>query len=477
MSAKRSQPDSYLRILLCITIVIWAFSSTAHAGSSELLDEMFDMYLNVTPGQAFETQRRGGMTFGSVVTRNRIVRPNLIAYTPPSIQGGCGGIDLYGGSFSFINKDQLNQALRSIASNALSYAFTLALEGVCPTCMQKMEKLRDWVNEINKEMKDSCRWGKTLVNATGLDEWHNSRIEAARVKEEAAGTVDDAFDFLTDFASEKSSDRKTGNPTPVNAVWEALQTGNTATWFGAFGDNELREVLMSVTGTLVKSATDATGATCVNARGDEEYCYREFPPILTVKEFIDGEPDGTVPIYRCRDGHVNCLDPMAQDRHWAGFQERVREVLFGPPPTYTGGLVFKIRDKTATLTTEEAKFIEAAPIPVYTILKNVAKYPGTALTVGQQLQAVVAGQLARVLVFEMMASVRAAFGLNQVQMSEMMRQRLRERVREFETRQSLEQRELDNTYKLMRLVAQIAQQIVQQEVVSTSDIAVAKARK
>ena len=119
MRALHGKPGLYLQIMLWMAIVIGVFSSTAHAGSSELLDEMFDMYLNVTPGQAFETQRRGGMTFGSVVTRHRIVRPNLIAYTPPSIQGGCGGIDLYGGSFSFINKDQLNQALRSIASNAL----------------------------------------------------------------------------------------------------------------------------------------------------------------------------------------------------------------------------------------------------------------------------------------------------------------------------------------------------------------------
>ncbi len=460
-----------------VIIVSWLLPGITMASSQDLLDDMFDTYVNTTPADKYETQRRGGYTFGSVVARNRIVQPNLIAFDPPSFRGGCQGIDLYGGSFSFINKDQLNQALRAIASNALSYAFTLALEGVCPTCMQKMEKLRDWVNQVNKEMKDSCRFGQMMVNATGLDQWHSSRVQSARAREESAGTVDDSFDFSFNFTSELTSDNAVGTMTSVNAVWAAMAASDTASWFGSFGDNELREVLMSVTGTLIKSPLDETNTQCLNTAGDQEYCLRELPPILTVEHFINGDDSGAVQIYECQDGYVDCLNPVPVAKNWQGLKFRVREVLFGPAPTFTGGLVFKIRNKTAVLDTTEERFIESAPIPVYTILKSVAKYPGTVLTIGEQLQEIIAGQMARNVVFEMISSVRQSFGLNNIQMSQQMRDRLKDRVAEFESRQSVEHKELDNTYKLMQLVAQISQQISQQDEMTDSQVLPNRSRK
>jgi len=117
--------------LLIVDVIAWAIAllmiilgGVVHADSQDLLDEIVEVYVNATPGQVFETQRRGGITVGSVVARSRVVRPNFISITPPSIRGGCQGMDLIGGSFSFINGEQLQQFLRSIASNALNYAFT-----------------------------------------------------------------------------------------------------------------------------------------------------------------------------------------------------------------------------------------------------------------------------------------------------------------------------------------------------------------
>lgn len=432
------------------------------ADSQGLLNDIFEVYTNTTEPQSFETQRRGGLTLGRVVTRNRIVAPNFVNFDPPSFSGGCGGIDLYGGSFSFINKEQLTQALRAIASNALSYAFTLALEGVCPTCMQKMEKLRDWVNEINKEMKDSCRWGKSLVNATGLDEWHNSRVEAAHDRRRNAGVVEDMFDAVDTFVSELASDNDVGETTPENAVWAAMQASNTGAWFGGFGDIELQEVLMSVTGTLIKAETDSGGAECINADGNGEYCFREAPPLLSVKDFIDGDLTGEIRIYNC-DEEANCLNPTPEVRDWPGLKQRVREIMFGPAPAFTGGLIFKIRDKDAVLTAEEEAFISQAPIPIYTILRSVSKYPGTVLSVGEHLQEMVAGQIARNLVLELIGAVRHSFTAEQQQMSAKMADLIEARVAEFDTRNTVAQHELRNMAAFMNLVSLASRQIAQQD--------------
>lgn len=44
---------------------------------------------------------------------------------PPSISSGCGGIDLYLGSYSFPNKDQFVQALRNFGKLPRATSFSL----------------------------------------------------------------------------------------------------------------------------------------------------------------------------------------------------------------------------------------------------------------------------------------------------------------------------------------------------------------
>ncbi|MDN4704685.1 conjugal transfer protein TraH [Vibrio parahaemolyticus] len=43
---------------------------------------------------------------------------NLVSFTPPSWKAGCGGVDMFGGSFSFINAEQLVTMMRAVAANA-----------------------------------------------------------------------------------------------------------------------------------------------------------------------------------------------------------------------------------------------------------------------------------------------------------------------------------------------------------------------
>lgn len=447
------------RWALLLAIVFICGGGRASADSQALLDEMVEIYLNATPAQVYDTQRRGGITLGAVSARSRIVRPNVVSLTPPSIRGGCQGLDLVGGSFSFINGEQLQQYLRSIASNALNYAFTLALEGVCPTCMQKMEKLRDWTDEMNGKLMDSCHWASTLVNATGMDEWHQSRIEQARNKEVQLGVAEDAFDALGRFVSEFQADTNTGEPTSVNAVWQAMQRSQTARWFGGAGDGELQEIILSVTGTLVKSPVDEQGAPCQNTDAAREYCYRELVSLMNVEHFINGSDGGQMAVYQCRDGHVECLDVVIVQRSWPGLKHRIREILFGPAPGFSAGLVYKLRNPADHYTEAERRFIQGAPLPVYTLLKSVAQFEGSLITMGEQLQEQIAAQLARQLVLELIGVVQKSFGASSIQMSAMMKEKLRERATEFQARLSFEDRQFDNLYKMLQVMEQMMRRV------------------
>lgn len=64
--------------------------------------------------------------------------------TLPDINAGCGGIDAYLGSFSFINGEQLQRFVKQIMSNAAGYFFDLALQTTVPEIKTAKTSCRKW---------------------------------------------------------------------------------------------------------------------------------------------------------------------------------------------------------------------------------------------------------------------------------------------------------------------------------------------
>ena len=75
---------------------------------------------NATEGSAFQDQSAGYMTGGSLFIRNPVRTQRMSALTVPGYRMGCGGIDVWAGGLSYINKDQLKQMMQSIISNMSS---------------------------------------------------------------------------------------------------------------------------------------------------------------------------------------------------------------------------------------------------------------------------------------------------------------------------------------------------------------------
>ena len=83
-------------------------ASHAKADLNSSLNDMFTRWggrVNVTTPGAYEAQTRGFLVGGSISAR--VPRDTLqpFAIKSPYIKAGCGGIDIFGGSFSFINAD------------------------------------------------------------------------------------------------------------------------------------------------------------------------------------------------------------------------------------------------------------------------------------------------------------------------------------------------------------------------------------
>lgn len=137
---KRSLLSFFLMSLLTI-----ASQMVSAAGVQDQLDNMFLEMENYTAPGSYETQRKSAYFGGRYTYKTTVFDENLVSMRLPSARGSCGGIDIFGGSFSFINSDQIVQLLRQVASNAQGYAFQLAMDNMCPDCMK-------WLNELQTKM-------------------------------------------------------------------------------------------------------------------------------------------------------------------------------------------------------------------------------------------------------------------------------------------------------------------------------------
>lgn len=388
-----------MKTLMLLLVLFLSFQ--ANAGLEEEMNGMFADMINATPGGYYETQRRGVIAGGSLVTRNKIVHPQLVSFVPPSIKGGCGGIDLYMGSFSYINGTQITNMLRSVAQGAVGYAFQLAIEGMCPTCAQVMTKLQKDIANINGLMKDSCNFSKQLVDGTGLTAWHDRSMDQAADLNTKKGYLSDYFEAKEESnpvdtaVSHGSADEVTGN-----AVHESLKSSSAKDWF-AKGDDQLERVLMSLTGTVITSHT-----TMGDGKEGPSYGYRR--PTIDTEDFIQG---GDLDIYKCADDE--CLlegnDPTEKVTV-KGMRDRVSTMLFGTGTTQfdSGGIVRKQanRDGQEEYSTDEQKFLKTASPGILGLLNRVSAQPASAALVGQQMIGIVATELTNQLVDEMIKAVR-----------------------------------------------------------------------
>lgn len=83
----------------------------------------------------------------------------------PSISAGCSGISFDFGAFSFLeDEEKLIAFLEQLLAAAPGYAFELAMQILCPSCLDIMNTLNQIANTINGLQFDACGTLKQLGN-------------------------------------------------------------------------------------------------------------------------------------------------------------------------------------------------------------------------------------------------------------------------------------------------------------------------
>jgi conjugative transfer pilus assembly protein TraH len=324
---------------------------------------------NVTSPGAFRGQAMNLYTGGSLVMRAPGRNYPLVNARLPSLRAGCGGIDLFGGAFSFINRQQFVSLLQNIGSNAVGYAFKLALQSISPDIDKLLTELQDQMNKINAMNINSCEAAQALVNGM-VGEYDNSVMSGCANISQYLGSVSDRADARVACAGNAPSVvRSAANSTDANVRNSTFAKGNVI-WtamnqVGGSISREEKELVMSVIGTIVLDppADDGSGASP-----------RYLPPTITsLRDLLLGrgpsETEGRIAIevWTC-DETAECLNPTRSTVSAKPFSRLVADRLH------------RLSDNIATRTPQtgaDIGFVNATTEPVYRMLAIANAVPGS----------------------------------------------------------------------------------------------------
>lgn len=396
--------STFLRTAVLATIGFLgnALSSSAHAGLPQEMDKMFGSMVNVTAPRAYIGQRRGVLSAGSLTVRNKVTNTNIISFSPPSISAGCGGIDFFAGSFSFINGEQFQELLRNVASNALGYAFELALSSMCPDCTSIINELQDKIQKINQYMGNSCQLAKGLVNMSPLGAMAREKRAGAGTAAANAGGTTDLFSALFSTSGKNpesiAADMGLQEQFTGNVVWASLKRSNVHTWY-THGDDALLRALMSLTGTII--VRYEAGGT-----GGGSYKYEYKAPTLSVRDLLHG---GTrAEVWNCADGSAEnqCKQMTRVTTVIEGMRGRVFNILAGGAGNV--GLIEKFARNISDLSTREKAFVQNASTPIMAMIRNLAFEKEAAVGIANRASDAIALEMTMALIDAMVKSVENA---------------------------------------------------------------------
>ncbi|MCY4325085.1 MAG: conjugal transfer protein TraH [Betaproteobacteria bacterium] len=354
-------------LLLAAAVVATGLARPAVADVDARMRSLFNAvggYGTVDGPKMLNAQNQHVFSGGGINFRAPRRNYSLLATRGPSLSAGCGGIDFYAGSFSFINKDEFVALLRNIAANSVGLAFKTALCATSANLCQAIEDLQKTLESMNRFNIDSCEAAKSLVGGA-IGSAERSSTTACLAAGRTAGLFADDSEGRSQCASDSGFARaQAAARNSADAEASPLEfVGGNLTWqvlgkLGAGLDVAEREFLMSMIGTQVV----ATASLAI----------RSFPPTIT--ELSDLH-EREIVLLRC-DEPVACASPTATPATVSKtFVELAADRMERISTRLLAGLA---------LTPRQLKFIAGAPVPVLAIARADAAGAAGLIDVGSQ---------------------------------------------------------------------------------------------
>lgn len=384
---------------VCAAVVIIALQAAAPIQAADLSGQMASMFgggsmANVTGPGAYKSQTQNIYAGGEMQIRFPSRNYQLWSFSLPSVKAGCGGADVYLGSFSHINSDQFKDMLEQVAQSYKGLLFKAALKSINPLIESVIGDLQKSLEAWSQYGGTACQFAQYAVDATSsvtgmssestcvtaaMELYGDSSAQARyRCKAGVSGTNADAK-ASSDPKKQALADRD------INLIWDA--TAGTPSSPSALTKQE-REIFMNIAGTVIirKPANNA----------DEEPTTPQpyEPSVDSLNTLLyghaPGNTDDDVKVNNwltCPD--VECLSPTTST------------VSITPFPTLVRKMLEKIRDRVINrqaLQPDEVKFVNMTTVPVYRMI--AMGYTKDSVSGNQDLVDVLIHRYAKVIAYD-----------------------------------------------------------------------------
>lgn len=454
-----SKPKSLSRCLAAIrlgclvAVAVGASSQTSVTQANNLDNFLKDMYSNTTDAGYFQTQQRGVISGGGFTARVPIKPINIIQFDPPRVSAGCGGINLFGGSFSFINAKELTQLLRTIAQNALGLLFQLGLNAISQPLSSLLTSWSKKLQEMNSALKNTCEaarklfqidWGGSTLSQT----WESMK----GVTSTGTGAFKDYFSGVKQRFQEGWSElRGSGQngetradkaakeiDSSGNVTWRALNASNSyKSVVSRTGGNEeeVKLLLMNIIGTEVFPTTEQQQGECTGGQGNCEPKPRIYRSTVTIQDLMSPDPNRDV-FFVCAAGdnstnEEGCSKEFASTSMSSMFKGTAyivnkafydinsadlvidaetiaRQISAGK------GIIGKSGKAGATLTEDETRLLNAMPISIVRYMNALRNQPAQMASLAEMVREYVIKDMAVNLIYSLANAAEATFNSGNV---------------------------------------------------------------
>ena len=353
--------NKVIAIFASIAIALAPLQGAHAADLNAEMDSMFNSLGgigNYTAPGAFKSQALNTYAGGNIYLRVPQRSYQLASISWPTAKGSCGGVDVYGGSFSHIAAAEFRDALQRIRSALPGIAFQLAVDAVSPLFGSTLKTMTSLMTMVNNARINSCETASALVNSIRDSDGLNWETSCTRVAS-ANGWAADTEDAKRMCAGNLSGmlDRAATDPNPAvsqavpytgNLTWELLKNIPSL-------DDLSRELIMNMAGTVIYYPASA----------NREAWHIEAT-LRSIKDLLYGREQAgqniRVEFYRCNN-FTTCDNPSLVPNG----------ILVEPMTTKVERLMRSISDHVSTRTpfpnnSAEVALVNNTTLPVYRIL-------------------------------------------------------------------------------------------------------------
>ncbi len=310
---KESKLKTFRIHTVALAIGCMSMSVNTQAGFMDDFYSAAGAAANVTPASVIQTQSGTFLTGGSVTWRVQQSNFDLFGWTPPSYKAGCGGIDLFGGSFSFPNSAQFVALLQQIGQNAAGLFFEMALQAMSPVLAQTIKGIQKDIQYMNGKMQDSCTAARDLTSGIGKQIAGSEWGKAAQAKLDGIGDTFSTYQAATkslndmwniNFPSatmENTGGGKMKATPEKNTLLVVLNSGNYSGW----GPDD-KNVIISLYGSRILRRDASTEILRANGKDG----------ILKIHHLAGrwNQTAATIPMYNCGGISDPCYDMPRVDQ-------------------------------------------------------------------------------------------------------------------------------------------------------------------